>query len=86
MSDLRINNITNSGGNGGPVVAGVSTVSTSAFMVIPSGNTEVRSAGSGRGIMAGGANLSPALIRFLIECNILRFQQQETQQILVIYH
>ena len=55
MSDLRINNITNSGGNGGPVVAGVSTVSTSAFMVIPSGNTEVRSAGSGRGIMAGGA-------------------------------
>ena len=55
MSELRINNITNSGGNGGPVVAGVSTVSTSAFMVIPSGNTEVRSAGSGRGIMAGGA-------------------------------
>ena len=55
MSELRINNITNSGGNGGPVVAGVSTVSTSAFMVMPSGNTEVRSAGSGRGIIAGGA-------------------------------
>ena len=55
MSELRINNITNSGGNGGPVVAGVSTVSTSTFMVIPNGNTEVRSAGSGRGIMAGGA-------------------------------
>ena len=55
MSELRINNITNSGGNGGPVVAGISTVSTSTFMVIPNGNTEVRSAGSGRGIMAGGA-------------------------------
>ena len=39
MSELRINNITNSGGNGGPVVAGVSTVSTSTFMVIPNGNT-----------------------------------------------
>ena len=55
MSELRINNITNSGGNGGPVVAGISTVSTSTFMVMPIGNTEVRSAGSGRGIMAGGA-------------------------------
>ena len=55
MSDLKINNITNSGGNGGPVVAGVSTVSTSAFMVMPIGNTEIRNAGSGRGIIAGGA-------------------------------
>ena len=55
MSDLKINNITNSGGNGGPVVAGVSTVSTSAFMVMPVGDTEIRNAGSGRGIIAGGA-------------------------------
>ena len=47
MSDLKINNITNSSGNGGPVVAGVSTVSTSAFMVMPSGNTEIRGAGCG---------------------------------------
>ena len=55
MSELRINNITNSAGNGGTVVAGVSTVSTSAFMVIPSGDTAIRGAGSGRGIIAGGA-------------------------------
>ena len=39
MSDLKINNITNGSGDGGPVIAGVSTVSTSAFMVMPSGNT-----------------------------------------------
>ena len=55
MSELRINNITNSAGNGGTVVAGVSTVSTSAFMVVPSGDTAIRGAGSGRGIIAGGA-------------------------------
>ena len=59
MSDLKINNITNSGGNGGPIIAGVSTVSTSAFMVMPSGDTAIRGAGSGRGIVAGG-DTSPA--------------------------
>ena len=53
MSDLKINNITNRTGDTGPVIAGVSTVSTSAFMVMPSGNTEVRGAGSGRGVFAG---------------------------------
>ena len=55
MSDLKINNITNRSGDGGPVIAGVSTVSTSAFMIMPSGDTEIRGAGSGRGVMAGGA-------------------------------
>ena len=54
MSDLRINNITGRDGNSGPVIAGVSTVSTSAFMVMPNGNTEIRGAGSGRGLFAGG--------------------------------
>ena len=58
MSDLKINNITNRSGDGGPVIAGVSTVSSS-FMVMPSGNTEIRGAGSGRGITAGGET-SPA--------------------------
>ena len=47
MSDLRINNITGRDGNSGPVIAGVSTVSTSAFMIMPNGNTEIRGAGSG---------------------------------------
>ena len=53
MSDLKINNITNRSGDGGPVIAGVSTVSTSAFMIIPSGDTAIRGASSGRGIFAG---------------------------------
>ncbi len=51
MSDLKINNITNRGSDGGPVIAGISTISTSAIMVMPSSNTEIRSNGSGRGII-----------------------------------
>ena len=54
MSDLRVNNITNSGGGTGPVIAGVSTVASTGFMIMPVGNTEVRGAGSGRGVSAGG--------------------------------
>ena len=58
MSDLRVNNITNSGGGTGPVIAGISTVSSAAFIIMPSGNTEVRGAGSGRGVIAGGRDAS----------------------------
>ena len=54
MSNIRINNITNKTGNTGPVVAGVSTVSSSTFMIIPSGNVEIRGGGSGRAIFCGG--------------------------------
>ena len=54
MSDLRINNITDRSGNSGPIFAGISTVSTSAFMVMPSGPTEFRG-GRGRGVFAGGS-------------------------------
>ena len=57
MSDIKINNITDRSGSSGPVFAGISTVSTSAFMVMPSGPTEFRG-GRGRGIFAGG-NASP---------------------------
>ena len=56
MSDLKINNITNKGGDSGPTIAGVSTVATSAFMVMPSGNTEIRGAGSGRAVFLRGYN------------------------------
>jgi hypothetical protein len=59
MSDLKINNITNRGGDGGPVIAGVSTVATSAFMVMPSGDIEIRGAGSGRGVFGTGYNNAP---------------------------
>ena len=54
MSQIRINNLTNKIGDTGPTIAGVSTVSSSAFMVMPSGDTAIRGAGSGRGVIAGG--------------------------------
>ena len=55
MSDIKINNITDRSGSSGPVFAGISTVSTSAFMVMPSGPTEHRG-GRGRGFFHGGRN------------------------------
>ena len=58
MSEFKVNNITGRDGNSGPVVAGISTVSTSAFMVMPSGNTEIRGAGSGRAVVVLGATPS----------------------------
>ena len=58
MSDIKVNNITSRDGNHGPIIAGVSTVSSSAFMVMPSGNTEIRGAGSGRAIVFVGATPS----------------------------
>ena len=57
MSDIKINNITDRSGSSGPVFAGISTVSTSAFMVMPSGPTEYRG-GRGRGVFAGSATPS----------------------------
>ena len=53
MSDLKINNITDRTGGSGPVIAGVSTVSTTGAFVVPVGPTEMRG-GRGRGITAGG--------------------------------
>ena len=55
MSDIKINNITDRSGSSGPIFAGISTVSTSAFMVMPSGPTEYRG-GRGRGFFHGGRN------------------------------
>ena len=54
MSDIKVNNITSRDGNHGPIVAGVSTVASTGFMIMPTGNTEIRSAGSGRGVIGGG--------------------------------
>ena len=53
MSDLNINNITDRTGDSGPVIAGVSTVSTTGSFVVPVGPTEYRG-GRGRGVIAGG--------------------------------
>ena len=53
MSDLKINNITDRTGDSGPVIAGVSTVSTTGAFVVPVGPTEYRG-GRGRGVFCGG--------------------------------
>ena len=53
MSELRINNITDRAGSSGPIIAGVSTVTSKTHMVMPSGPTEFRG-GRGRGVFAGG--------------------------------
>ena len=55
MSDIKINNITDRSGSSGPIFAGISTVSTSAFMVMPSGPTEYRG-GRGRGVILNQSN------------------------------
>ena len=53
MSELRINNITDRVGSSGPIIAGVSTVTSTSHMVMPSGPTEFRG-GRGRGVFGGG--------------------------------
>ena len=53
MSQLRIDNITDRVGSSGPIIAGVSTVTSTSHMVMPSGPTEMRG-GRGRGITGGG--------------------------------
>ena len=55
MSDLKINNITDRLGESGPVIAGISTVSSTGAFTVPVGPTEYRG-GRGRGIVAGGDN------------------------------
>ena len=57
MSDIKVNNITDRSGSSGPIFAGISTVSTSAFMVMPSGPTAFRTndpLGRGRAVFGGG--------------------------------
>ena len=49
MSNLKINNITDRTGDSGPVIAGVSTVSSTGAFVVPVGATEFRG-GRGRGV------------------------------------
>ena len=53
MSDLNINNITDRTGDSGPVIAGVSTVTSTGAFTVPVGPTEFRG-GRGRGLFAGG--------------------------------
>ena len=53
MSELRINNITDRAGSSGPIIAGVSTVSSTSHMVMSSGPTEMRG-GRGKAVFCGG--------------------------------
>ena len=53
MSELRINNITDRAGSSGPIIAGVSTVTSTSHMVMPSGPAVMRG-GRGRGVLCGG--------------------------------
>ena len=53
MSELRINNITDRAGSSGPIIAGVSTVTSTSHMVMPSGPAVMRG-GIGRGVVCGG--------------------------------
>ena len=66
MSELRINNITDTAGSSGPIIAGVSTVTSTSHMVMPSGPTEMRG-GRGRGVFAGAANPSTQNVMDFVE-------------------
>jgi len=57
MSDLNINNITDRTGDSGPVIAGVSTVSSTGAFTVPVGPTEMRG-GRGRGVLLAGSTPS----------------------------
>ena len=57
MSDLKINNITDRTGDSGPVIAGVSTVSSTGAFTVPVGPTEMRG-GRGRAVVVLGATPS----------------------------
>ena len=60
MSDLKINNITDRTGGSGPVIAGVSTVSSTGAFIIPVGSTEMRG-GRGR-VVCHSAQPSPGTL------------------------
>ena len=53
MSEIKVNNITNYDGSSGPVLSGITTVSSTGYMTLPKGPTEYRG-GRGRGVWAGG--------------------------------
>ena len=74
MSDLRINNITDRTGNAGPIIAGVSTVSSTGVFTVPVGATEYRG-GRGRGIFAGAdpSNSSINKIEIATQGNAVEF-------------
>jgi len=53
MSEIKVNNITSYEGSSGPVISGITTVSSTSFMTLPRGDTAYRG-GRGRGVFGGG--------------------------------
>jgi hypothetical protein len=74
MSELRINNITDTAGSSGPIIAGVSTVTSTSHMVMPSGPTEMRG-GRGKGVFIGGSTPSATDTMSFIMIDIQIVQQ-----------
>jgi hypothetical protein len=55
MSQISVNDITSLDGKSGPVISGITTVSSTGYMMVPAGPTEYRG-GRGRGVFFGGNN------------------------------
>ena len=72
MADFNINHITGKQGQQGTVLAGVTTVSSTGAMSIPSGPTSNRG-GRGRGIIGGGAGVTMNYITIATTGNALDF-------------
>ena len=53
MSQISVNDISSLDGKSGPVISGITTVSSTGYMMIPAGPTEYRG-GRGRGVFGGG--------------------------------
>jgi len=70
MADFNVNHITGKQGQQGPVLAGVTTVSSTGSMRIPSGSSAYRGNG-GRGIFASGWNDSNSSIKNIDYINIV---------------
>ena len=56
MSDIKVNNITSLDGKSGPVISGITTMSSAGAMTLPRGDTAYRG-GRGRGMWGGGIPL-----------------------------
>ena len=67
MSEFRVNHISSKSGKNGPVLAGITTVSSTGAMRIPSGSSAYRG-NSGRGIFSGGTE--PNSVRNIDYINI----------------
>jgi len=58
MSQISVNDISSLDGKSGPVISGITTVSSTGYMMVPAGPTEYRG-GRGRGVIVGGYIASP---------------------------